>query len=195
MTSNELKSLLLSHRKQAVNLKDFRPSAVLLPLFLKENEEHFLFTVRNDQVRHHKGEVCFPGGAYDETDSSLQVTALRECEEEIGIREKDVEILGELDDLITPTFYRITPFVGRIPYPYPLKINHREIAELLEVPVAHFQDEKNLRVEYFDYFGEGFEMPFYKWKQHTIWGATARMVRQFVSLLKEPKGKNDELKN
>jgi 8-oxo-dGTP pyrophosphatase MutT (NUDIX family) len=181
---DSLQKILSSRRKTSVNLKDFKPSAVLVPLFTKDFEDHLLFTVRNDKVRHHKGEVCFPGGTYDKKDRSLRKTALREAEEELGIREKEVKILGELDDLITPTFYRICPFVGKIPYPYPLKINQREIAETLEIPLSYFMDEKKLHVEHFEYFGESFEIPFYKWKNYSIWGATGRIVKQLVEIIK-----------
>lgn len=182
---NSIGKILSRHKKVKVTLKDFKPSAVLVPLFTKDAEDYLLFTVRNDKVRHHKGEVCFPGGVYDKKDRNLLTTALREVKEELGIKEKDVEILGELDDLITPTFYRITPFVGRIPYPYPLKMSQKEISTTLEIPLNYFMDEKRLHVEHFEYFGESFEIPFYKWKNHSIWGATGRIVRQLVEVMKK----------
>jgi 8-oxo-dGTP pyrophosphatase MutT (NUDIX family) len=185
----DLQKILKTRTKHRVELENFRPSAVLVPVFYKSGEEHLLFTVRNEKVRHHKGEVCFPGGAYDPPDKTLEKTALRECEEEIGIPEKTIEVIGEMDDLITPTFYRISPFVGILPYPYSLKINHREIAEVIEIPLSHFKEEKHLRLEYFEYFGENFEIPFYSWKNQTIWGATARIVRQLVELMRGRKEK------
>ncbi len=181
---DSIQKILKTRKKHSVTLKDFRASAVLVPFFLKEKEPYLLFTVRNFKVRHHKGEVCFPGGTSDKKDPDLKHTALRECEEEIGISSKDIEILGELDDFVTPTFYRITPFVGKIPYPYSLQINFHEIADVLEVPLSCFMDETKLRIEHFDLFGESVEIPFYSWKDHTIWGATARIVRQLVGLVK-----------
>lgn len=180
-----IERILQKRKKSEIRLKDFRPSAVLVPVFKKESEDHLLFTLRNDQVRHHKGEICFPGGTFDEEDKNLLTTALREAEEELGIQKKDIKILGELDEIITPTFFRIAPFVGRIPFPYPLKINQQEISEVLEIPLSHFFDEKRLRTERVEHFGETFEIPYYEWKNHTVWGATGRIVRQLVETLKK----------
>jgi 8-oxo-dGTP pyrophosphatase MutT (NUDIX family) len=180
---DELSQILKAHIKKPITLKDFKASAVLAPLFTKNSEDYLLFTVRNEKVRHHKGEICFPGGVFDPSDHDLLRTALRECEEELGIQKKDIEILGELDDLITPTMYRISPYVGRIPHPYPFEVNPREIAELFEVPLSHFLNEKNLKLKRVEYFGEKVEIPFYEWKHHNIWGATARVVKQLVELI------------
>lgn len=177
--------ILSAHPKKKVSLKDFKPSAVLAPLFIKEGEETLLFTVRNDRVRHHKGEVCFPGGVYDRSDHNLLNTALRECQEELGLQKQDIEILGELDDLITPTYYRITPFVGKIPHPYPLIVNAKEIAETIEVPLSFFLDETHLKEKTVEYFGESHQVPLYEWKGYPIWGATGRVVRQLVTLVRQ----------
>ena len=182
-----LRQILCGHAKRKVSLKDFKPSAVLAPLFVREGEDHLLFTVRNERVRHHKGEICFPGGVYDRVDHSLLNTALRECEEELGLKPQDIEILGELDDLITPTYYRITPFVGRIPHPYPLIVNAKEISRTLEVPLSFFLDEKNLKLKDVEYFGEIHQVPLYEWQGNAIWGATGRVVRQLVALVMEAK--------
>ncbi len=180
-----LDRILKNRSKHRVTLKNFRASAVLVPLLEKNGEEHLLFTVRNQKVRHHKGEICFPGGTYDKSDHFLLNTALREAEEEIGLKAEDILILGELDDLITPTLFRINPFVGRIPYPYPFKMNEKEIDGVLEIPLAHFMDETQLKLKKVKFEGEEVEIPFYDWNKHSIWGATGRIVRQLVSVLKK----------
>ncbi len=174
---------LSSHLKTPTPLQKFKPSAVLIPVLSLEGSDALLFTVRNHLVRDHKGEICFPGGVKDEGDLDFLETALRECEEEIGLLRKDIRILGELDDIFTPTFYRITPFVGRIPYPYPFKINEDEIDQVLKIPLDFFRDEKNLGVKNVEYFGEIKQTPCYFWEHHKIWGATARMVKQLVELM------------
>ncbi|MFC1941066.1 NUDIX hydrolase [Chloroflexota bacterium] len=74
------------------------PSAVLVPIYYKQGEYHLLFTKRTEEVKDHKGQISFPGGAYEERDRTLVNTALRECTEEIGLATEAVEILGELDD-------------------------------------------------------------------------------------------------
>lgn len=182
-----LDKILHNRSKHKLTLKNFKPSAVLVPVFEKNGEDILLFTQRNQKVRHHKGEICFPGGTYDPKDHFLLNTALRETEEEIGLKAEDILILGELDDLITPTSFRINPFVARIPYPYPFQINEKEIDCLIEIPLMHFMDEKNLELRKVTFEGEEVEIPFYHWEKHTIWGATGRIVRQLISLLKNKK--------
>ena len=183
-----LDKILRQRSKKRITLKNFNPSAVLVPIFENpKGQENLLFTVRNQEVRHHKGEVCFPGGVYDKKDHFLMNTALREAEEEIGIKAEDVLILGELDEIITPTLFRINPFVGRIPYPYPFKINEKEIASVLEIPLQYFMDESHLEIKKMNFEGEEVEIPFYHWENHTIWGATGRIVWQLINLLHDDK--------
>lgn len=182
-----LDKILRQRTKRRLSFKNFRPSAVLVPVFEKDGEDYLLFTKRNQKVRHHKGEICFPGGTYDKRDHFLLNTALRETEEEIGLKAEDVLILGELDDLITPTYFRINPFVARIPYPYPFQMNEKEIESLIEIPLAHFQDESHLEIKKMSVEGDEVEIPFYYWENHTIWGATGRIVRQLIHILSKKK--------
>ena len=150
---------------------------MLIPLFHNQGQYHVLLTERSEEVDFHKGQVCFPGGTREPSDSSLLQTALRETEEEIGVKAKDVEILGEFDDNLTLTSnYVISPFVAFIPYPYPLKADGREIREIFSVPLSFLMDEANFKQDSYEYEG------------HIIWGATARILRQFIDLLKSESG-------
>jgi len=152
---------------------------VLIPLFYDQGQYHVLFTERSDEVNFHKGQVCFPGGTREPSDASLLQTALRESEEEIALKAKNVEILGELDDSLTLTSnYVISPFVALIPYPYPLKADGREIREIFSIPLSFLMDETNFRQDSYTYEYEG----------HIIWGATARILKQFIDLLKSESG-------
>lgn len=171
---------ILRHRKrQRITGENLKASAVLLPLFYDQGQYHVLFTERSDEVVFHKGQVCFPGGTQEPSDSSLVQTALREAEEEIGLEAKDIEILGELDDMLTfVTDYVISPFVAFIPYPHSLKTNGREVKRIFSVPLSFLMDEANFKVDSYAYEYEG----------HTIWGATARILRQFIGLLKSEGG-------
>jgi len=127
----------------------------------------------------HKGQVSFPGGTREPSDSSLLQTALRETEEEIGLEAKDIGVLGELDDMLTfVTNYVISPFVGLIPYPHSLKTNGKEVKGIFSVPLSFLMDEANFKLDSYAYEYEG----------HTIWGATARILRQFIGLLKSEGG-------
>jgi 8-oxo-dGTP pyrophosphatase MutT (NUDIX family) len=102
-------------KRQKVYISDPRrtPSAVLIPLYKKQGEYYILFIQRTDRVKDHKGQISFPGGAYEEDDDSLLQTALREATEEVGLASEDVEVLGELDDFRTiGSGYTISPFVA-----------------------------------------------------------------------------------
>ena len=110
------------------------PSAVLLPIYYKWEQYYILFTKRTEKVQAHKGQISFPGGAYQDGDETLVNTALRECEEEIGLMAHHVEVLGELDDVVTKTSsYIISPFVALIPWPYQFKVNGEEAEEIIRL--------------------------------------------------------------
>lgn len=175
VVKQQIEKVLRHRKKKEITGEDLRASAVLIPLFYSQGQYHILFTERSDEVNFHKGQVCFPGGTQEPSDSGLLQTALRETEEEIGLRANDVEILGELDDIITLTSnYVISPFVAFIPHPYPFKADSREIKDIFLVPLSFLMDEANFRQDSYEYEYEG----------HTIWGATARILRQFLDLLK-----------
>jgi 8-oxo-dGTP pyrophosphatase MutT (NUDIX family) len=171
---------ILSHRKKKkITGENLKASAVLIPLFYNQGQYYVLFTERSDEVVFHKGQVCFPGGTREPSDSSLLKTALRESQEEIGLESGDIEILGELDDSITLTSnYVISPFVAFIPHPYPFKAEGREIREIFSVPLSFLMDEANFKQDAYAYEYEG----------HLIWGATAGILRQFIDLLKSEIG-------
>ena len=185
----EITEILRKHRKTKISDDNLIPSAVLVPLFCKGGQGHVLFTERSGEVKSHKGQVCFPGGVSQPADSSLLHTALRETEEEIGLKAKDVDILGELDDSTTVTTgYVITPFVGFIPYPYVFKANHREITQIFSVPLTVLMDEQNVEQDWQGVGRPAFGSYSYEYEGHVVWGATARILRQFVELLRSESG-------
>ena len=98
-----------------------RLAAVLLPLYRHNGDYGVIFTKRSETVPHHQGQMSFPGGGYEAHDGTLRQTALRECQEEIGLQAAHVRVLGQLDDLLTSNSnYLVRPFVGTIPYPLPV---------------------------------------------------------------------------
>jgi len=178
----QIEKILRHRKKREITGETLKASAVLIPLFYSQGQYHVLFTERSEEVDFHKGQVCFPGGTREPSDSSLLQTVLRETEEEIGLKSKDVEILGELDDSITLTSnYVISPFVAMIPHPYPFNINGRETREIFSVPLAFLMDEANFKQDSYAYEYEG----------HIIWGATAGILKQFIDLLKSESGARD----
>ena len=159
-------------------------AAVLIPLYLKREVPHVILQVRTELVEHHKGQISFPGGAEDPGDVDLEMTALRETEEEIGLAREDVEVWGRLDDLITVSNFIVTPYVGRItkPAPYPFAPSGFEVAELLEVPLPHLHDPSSENREPVPWRDRLVPPPSYGFGEHVIWGATARILAQFLDL-------------
>jgi 8-oxo-dGTP pyrophosphatase MutT (NUDIX family) len=187
----KLKELLACREKACIDQPGLVRAAVLIPLFKKNGEYYVLLTRRTDKVRHHKGQISFPGGRQDPGEDFL-ATALREAKEEMGIEEKDVRILGELDDMCTvASDFCISPFVGLIPYPYPFHANPQEIEEIIEVPLSILMDESKFRQELQMRNGEPLQVYFYQHDEHTIWGATARILKQLMDLISKEDQKSE----
>ena len=110
-------------------------AAVLIPLVWYDEEWHIIFTRRTDTVESHKGQVSFPGGACDEGETTPEQTALREANEEIGINPNDVRVLGQLSNLITITYFRVTPVVGVVQWPVVFRVGAHEVARIFTIPV------------------------------------------------------------
>ncbi len=159
------------------------PAAVLL-LLTNRGGPHVVFAKRTDRVAHHKGQFSFPGGIVETWDGSRLETALREAKEEIGLPSSAVEILGTLDDTETrATQFVITPFVGVIRDPLIYTPDGKEIERVLEVPLEALLDPANFRVEMWERNGEVQPVYFYEYGGETIWGATARILKQFLDLV------------
>jgi 8-oxo-dGTP pyrophosphatase MutT (NUDIX family) len=184
---NQIREILSSRKRRVIEHPPFSHAAVLVPLFQIGEDCYLLFTKRSHQVKYHKGEISFPGGVVDEEDSELEKTALREAFEEIGLKENDVQIIGVLDDIVTITQFIVTPIVGFFPYPYPFKVSEVEISELIEVPLASLLDEDCFS-EREIFRGDRTEVVYaYQYGDHIIWGATARILKQFLDLISSPR--------
>jgi 8-oxo-dGTP pyrophosphatase MutT (NUDIX family) len=179
----KLRQIFTSRQKLEISDTGLTESAVLVPIFCKDGEYHILFTQRSDQVPHHKGQISFPGGARSKNDATLLDTALRESREEIGLKTKDAEIVGELDDTPTTTSgYNISPFVAFIPYPYKFVLSPFEITDIFSIPVSellHKADRKEERYIFGDQVFVGYS---YEYQGRVIWGATAKIVQQLLEI-------------
>ena len=183
----DLKAILANRSPERIkgNGTDYTQASVLLPLFVRGDQYWVLFTKRTNTVEYHKGEVSFPGGVVDKDDQSLERTAKRETFEEIGVREEDIEIVGQLDDMTTMmSRFIVHPFVGVVPFPYPFKINKREVEHLIEVPLRFFLDPSQPRPYCIDYEGTSFETPAFVYEDAVIWGATERILEGFINLIR-----------
>ena len=158
-------------------------AAVLVPLFKKKGEEHLIFTKRAETLRLHKGQICFPGGVQDPSDANLQVTALRETQEEIGLACDLITIEKQLRPVYTPTRYEVTPFVGIMPddIESQLVANPSEIDHIFSVPLSHLKNPQNVRYEDREYEGQVYSLPFFSYKDYVIWGMTGRVLVEFLS--------------
>jgi len=157
-------------------------AAVLVPLLRLDGEWHLLFTRRTDRVESHKGQVSFPGGACNADEKVPEQTALREAEEEIGLRPKDVRVLGRLAPMTTISSFRVAPVVGAIAWPVVFRPARDEVARIFTMPLKWLADESN-RWE-FNLFGRKHSVIFFHpYDGELLWGATARMTVSFLETL------------
>jgi len=185
-TLNEkIHAVLATRQRRVIRGDHLTLAAILLPLFEKGRDAYVLLTKRTHKVKTHKGEISFPGGVYDQGDHTLEKTALRECFEEIGLREEDVEMLGCLDDVETLTQYMIRPFVGILPYPYAFVVNHEEIEQMIELPLQSLLEKDPFQKKVVSVEGEERTIYTYHYGHHVIWGATAKILRQFAGLVRD----------
>lgn len=179
---DDVKSELTNRDRIVLKLDDLKPAAVLMPYFIKDGREHLLLTVRSQKVAEHKGQIAFPGG-HVEPGEPLLDCALREAKEEVNIDPDDVKILGSIDDIVTVTSYRVTPFLGQIPYPYEFIKSDYEIDEIIEVPIAPLLDEKNITKNMIASTTGEFAVYYFQWGDYVIWGATGRILANLLNLL------------
>lgn len=124
-----------------------KPAGVLVPLQYHDEAWHVILNVRSEHVGQHKGEIAFPGGRLEPEDADMTACALRETWEEMGIRPEDVDVLGPMDATLTRTNFLVWPTIGVIPYPYDFRPDPREVAEVVEVPLAVIADGTAARHE------------------------------------------------
>ena len=179
----KVEAALADRRRRVVDSESLIPAAVLL-LLTNRRGPHVVFAKRTEDVTHHKGQFSFPGGIVETWDGSRLETALREAQEEIGLAPSAVDILGTLDDTETrATQFVITPFVGMVSQPVSYIPDGKEIERVLEVPLAALLDPAIFRVEMWERDGEVHPVYFYEYNGETIWGATARILKQFLDLV------------
>jgi len=182
LMDKKLKEILSRRPKERISDDKLVPAAVLLPIYYKEGEVNILFTRRTDNVRTHKRQISFPGGAR-EGDESLLQTALRESQEEIGLAPGKVKILGELDDTVTlVSNYIVSPFVGLIPWPYDFKPDGVETDEIIEAPLPTLLDEESWHHKTEVVAGRKVTAYYYHYRDDVIWGATGRILHQFLDI-------------
>jgi 8-oxo-dGTP pyrophosphatase MutT (NUDIX family) len=153
-----------------------RHAAVLIGIVERDGGCHIILTKRAKHLRHHPGQVSFPGGKQENGDANLRDTAVRETKEEIGINAEEIDVIGQLPALVTSSGFLVTPFVAMINPNYELLIDRNEVADVFEVPLAYLLNAKNvtsLRVSRGNRDHRVYAIPYQK---HIIWGATAQII-------------------
>jgi len=140
--------------------------------------------VRTSSLNHHSGQISLPGGGWEKGDASLQETALREAQEEIGIATGPLEVLGPLTPLYVPPSHNVVhPFVAYTPQQPTFHPDPKEVAELLEVPLSLLLEPATRREEDWMWRDLPLHVPFYAVGEHKVWGATAIVLAEFLALL------------
>lgn len=155
------------------------PAAVLIPIVHRDGKLSILLTKRTAHLKHHAGQVSFPGGRVSEEDSGRQFTALRETEEEIGLKLDESSLVGKLPEYDIRTGFRVTPVVGWVDAPFHCSIDPNEVEFIFEVPLDLVLDLNSYEVSS---DSSGSEKRYYyrlPYQDYEIWGATAGMLRNF----------------
>lgn len=161
-----------------------RSAAVLALLHPIDNQTHVALIRRNTYPGVHSGQISFPGGKVEESDSNLIETAIRETHEEVGVSAESYNIWGELTQVyIPPSQFLVQPVVGLAEHELQFIREEREVEEILHAPLTLFTSEDALVMEKLDIGGFKIDVPVFKWNGHTIWGATAMMLSELGTLI------------
>lgn len=171
--------------KHAGNDPGIKESAVLMLLYPENDELYFCLTKRNTKLKHHPGQISFPGGQCEKHESDPWLTALRETEEEIGLHKSAIQYLRKLSDVyVSVSNFNIHPYLGYTPEKPAFIVNHDEVAEIICLPLhSIFSKENHTKRKLKTSLGT-YEVPCYLINEHVIWGATSMMIAELEALLK-----------
>ncbi len=175
-----------------------RPAAVLVPLFAanqhdkKNHTWQVLLTRRTNNVADHQGQVAFPGGSADPGDTSPEMTALREAHEEVGIEPSGVRVLGKMKSLWTISNYMVTPVIGVIPWPFPIRLEEIEVSRVFSIPLDwlaepdhHAVRYRSIPLAYSQILGREFHPVIYfqPYEGELLWGVSAEITLRLINIL------------
>ncbi|MFQ5547648.1 MAG: CoA pyrophosphatase [Woeseia sp.] len=155
---------------------DLKPAGVLIPIIDRSEGLSVLLTQRAADLKHHAGQISFPGGGMEAADADISATALRETYEEVGIRPEQVDITGYLQPMLTVTGFAVTPTVGLVQPTIALTLDRTEVEHAFEVPLSFLLDEANEELSQRELHGVTVPIVEFNYASRRIWGATANML-------------------
>lgn len=155
---------------------NLRPAGILIPLIERHDALSVLLTERSADLKHHAGQVSFPGGGMEDHDSDITATALRETHEEVGIEPHQVDVAGYLEPTPTVTGFAVTPVIGFVSQAIELRVDPVEVEKVFEVPLEFLMDHRNEEYSEREYGGTTFSVVTFHFEGHRIWGATAGII-------------------
>lgn len=174
-------TLSILQNENAILRQNHRQAAVLVPIVPREQGVNMLLTQRAFHLKHHPGQVSFPGGKIEQDDDSPEAAALRETEEEIGIPSQLVNVLGSLGTYQTSSKFHVQPIVALVDPDYQLSISEDEVSDVFEVPISFLLDEMNRYQFEFPYKKRTVTIHAMPYRGKLIWGATALMINDLLN--------------
>ncbi|MQQ08235.1 CoA pyrophosphatase [Epibacterium sp. SM1979] len=165
--------------------RKLRPAGVLIPIIAHPDGPRVILTKRSSALKHHPGQIAFPGGKVDEGDAGVVAAALREAHEEIGLPPNVVRVIGELPNHETVTGFQVTPVVAIVEQAFEVRPEPGEVAEVFTVPLAHVSDPANFVVQGRRWRGQRRYYYTVPYGPYYIWGASARMLRSLADRMTE----------
>ncbi|GGC55775.1 NUDIX hydrolase [Marinobacter halophilus] len=160
---------------------DYPEAGILVPVTDNQRDPEMIFTLRSANMKTHRGQVAYPGGKRDPTDTSLAATALRETHEEIGIPPDQVKIIAPLSQVMSLHRILVTPYVGVVPGDHPLQLNPAEIESVFRVPISFFLEDRRERTDILSFLDSTLYVPCYRWDRYQIWGLSAVVLVDFLN--------------
>jgi 8-oxo-dGTP pyrophosphatase MutT (NUDIX family) len=167
--------------------KNSKQAAILMLLYPKNEKTHLVLIIRNSYPGVHSSQVAFPGGKVEQDDESIQHTALRETEEEIGIPKDKIAIIKAFTQVyIPPSNFMVFPFLGYSNEELHFEPDPKEVASIIELPIEFFLDERLVVTKTMSTsYSKNISVPAFKIQEHYVWGATAMILSELKEVLKK----------